>query len=233
MASGRLVGAGVPAVRSDPLSRQVAEAVRHMILVGQLLPGQVITQDQLAQMLGVSTMPVREALLRLSHEGFVESQRNRSFRVAHTSRRDVEDVYRTHAFLAGELAARAAARPEPDFIAELQRINEQWATADTSTLEDLNFQFHRAINLAADSPKLLHFLKNTIRFIPERFYALLPEWRASSERGHKQLTRALAKGDADAARKASERHVLEAGRLLIAHFTDTGYWSTPSTPATG
>jgi DNA-binding GntR family transcriptional regulator len=216
-----------PSVRSQPLSAQVTEAIRHMILVGQLSPGEVVTQDRLAELLSVSTMPVREALLRLSHEGFVESRPNRSFQVARTSREDIEDVYRTHAFLAGELTARAATRGDRSLVDELQVIQEAWPDADSDSLERLNWRFHRAINRAAASPKLLVFLRNTIRFIPEHFYVLLPEWRTLSGRGHRDIARAVARHDPDRARAIAERHVRDAGHLLIAHFDDTGYWSVP------
>lgn len=216
-----------PFVRSQPLSAQVAEAIRHMILVGQLAPGEVVTQDRLAELLSVSTMPVREALLRLSHEGFVEARPNRSFQVARTSREDIEDVYRTHAFLAGELTARAAGRGDAELIAELHAIDEAWPDADTDSLGRLNWQFHRAINHAAASPKLLLFLRNSIRFIPEHFYVLLPEWRDLSARGHRDIAKAIAGHDDQRARAAAEGHVRDAGRLLIAHFDDTGYWSVP------
>ncbi len=220
------IGPALP-VRSQPLSHQVAEAIRRMILVGQLLPGEILTQDRLADMLSVSTMPVREALLRLSHEGFVEARPNRSFQVARTSREDVEDVYRTHAFLAGELTARAADRGGPDLAVELKDLQQAWPDGDGASLERLNWRFHRAINRAAASAKLLVFLRNTIRFIPEQFYVLLPEWRDLSERGHRQIIGAVARRDASGARRAAAQHVEDAGRLLIAHFTDTGYWSAP------
>jgi DNA-binding GntR family transcriptional regulator len=209
------------------LSQQVAEAIRHMILVGRLAPGEVVTQDRLAELLSVSTMPVREALLRLSHEGFVEARPNRSFQVAHTSREDIEDVYRTHAFLAGELTARAARRGTPSLINDLQAIQKEWIAADTESLERLNWRFHRAINRAASSPKLLLFLRNTIRFIPEHFYVLLPEWRDLSSRGHCGIAKAITLHDPERARVVAERHVRDAGRLLVAHFDDTGYWSVP------
>ena len=217
-----------PLVRSQPLNQQVADAIRHMILVGQLQPGAVITQEQLAEMLSVSTMPVREALLRLMHEGFIEARRNRSFQVTRTSRQDIEDVYHTHAFLAGVLAARAAASADPELARELATVQSAWPAADPASLEELNWRFHRAINRAAASPKLLMFLRNTIRFIPEHFYVLLPEWRDLSERGHRQISKAIVRHDAEQARRAAERHVQDAGRLLIAHFADSGYWSPPS-----
>jgi DNA-binding GntR family transcriptional regulator len=223
----------VPQVRSQPLGRQVTDAIRHMILVGEVLPGQVVTQDRLAEALSVSTMPVREALQRLAQEGFVEAQPNRSFRIIRTSREDVEDVYRTHAFLAGELTARAATKGGPELAGELQDIHKQWRDADTPTLESLNWRFHRAINHAAQAPKLLLFLRNTIRFIPDQFYAVLPEWRTLSQRGHRDILRALQQQDADQARDAAERHVQDAGRLLIAHFTDMGYWTPPQEGTTG
>ena len=198
-----------------------------MILVGQLAPGEVVTQDRLAELLSVSTMPVREALLRLSHEGFVEARPNRSFQVARTSREDIEDVYRTHAYLAGELTARAARRGGASLVDELRAIESAWPSADTDSLERLNWRFHRLINHAAASPKLLLFLRNTIRFIPEHFYVLLPEWRDLSSRGHRDMARAIARHDPERARTTAERHVRDAGRLLIAHFDDTGFWSPP------
>jgi DNA-binding GntR family transcriptional regulator len=216
-----------PRVTRLPLSQQVADAIRSMILIGQLAPGEEVTQDQLADLVGVSTMPVREALLRLSHEGLVDAHHNRSFRVTRISKQDVEDVYRTHAFLAGELTARAAARGGDDLVAELDAIQTRWPTADSAGLEELNWSFHRAINKAAQSPKILLFLRNTIRFIPDHFYSLLPEWRAISDRGHRQLVRAIARQDPERARTAAERHVREAGQLLIEHFTESGHWSVP------
>jgi DNA-binding GntR family transcriptional regulator len=204
-----------------------------MILVGDLMPGEIVTQARLSQMLGVSSMPVREALLRLSHEGFIEARSSKPFRVSTTSRGDIEAIYRAQAMLAGELTALAAQRGGGgELVDELSLIVEQWSlTDDTALLEELNWRFHRAINHAAGSPKLLVLLRTAIAFIPEHFYTLLPEWRIMSEKGHREILRAIADRDTLAASKAASQHVTDASELLIRHFTDTGYWEKPPDPA--
>jgi DNA-binding FadR family transcriptional regulator len=73
-------------VRHLSMADQVTDTLRRMILTRELGPGRRITQADLASMLGVSTMPVREALLRLVSEGFVDTVSNRSFTVAATTR---------------------------------------------------------------------------------------------------------------------------------------------------
>jgi DNA-binding GntR family transcriptional regulator len=74
-----------------------------MILSRQLTPGLRVTQTELADMLGVSTMPIREALLRLGSEGLIISSANRSFEVAHPTEKGIRDVYWIHGVLAANL----------------------------------------------------------------------------------------------------------------------------------
>lgn len=236
MVNARTAGSGErgrsgarPRVRS--ISVQVTDTVRRMILMGELRPGAQVTQDRLAGELGVSTMPVREALLQLSHEGFISGGRGRSFRVARTTREDIADVYWMHATLAGELTARAAARLEPAELAQLTELHAQWTVAveayDEAALEATNFDFHRLINQAADSPKLLRVMRNTLRMIPEHFYAMMPDWAASSTGSHGAILRALKAGNPERARKEASRHVQESGVMLIEFFDEKGYWTSP------
>lgn len=213
------------------MSDQVTETLRSMILVGDLRSGDQVTQEKLADELGVSTMPVREALLRLSHEGFVQGGRGRSFRIAITTREDILDIYWVHSTLAGELTARACARMNEDDLKQVRDTHERWLvavqTANTVGLERENFEFHRLINQAADSPKLLMLLRNTLRLIPEHFYTVLPNWMSSSTEGHSQILSALAARDSDAARVAASQHVMEAGQMLVEYFDEQGFWNIP------
>lgn len=220
---------GRPKVRS--VSGQVTDTIRHMILMGDLRPGEHVTQDYLAKELGVSTMPVREALLQLSHEGFILSGRGRAFRVARTTRQDIADVYWMHSTLAGELTSRACANMDPETLGQLDEIHVQWVKSvrerDPAAMQEANFEFHRLINHVAASPKLLLLMRNTLRMIPERFYSMLPEWPASSTDYHKEILDALHAGDPDRAAVAASDHVLEAGRMLTKFFDEKGFWTAP------
>lgn len=215
-------------VTRKSITDQVCEAVREMILMGDLKPGQPVTQDGLAEALAVSTMPVREALQRLSYEGLVDSYPGRSYRVASYGRQDLEDIYWAHASLEAELTRRAALHHGDSLVPALEAIHAKWTAPDVAP-EDyftLNRDFHRLINRAADSPKLLVLLRNTLNFIPQHLYLGLPTWSDVSLPGHRSIIDAIAAGDGDKAAAAAREHVHETGDLLLAHFESLDYWKT-------
>jgi DNA-binding GntR family transcriptional regulator len=219
-------------LRWRKLADEVVATLRRMILVGELTPGARTTQDELARLLGVSTMPVREALLRLAAEGFVEASPSRSFTIVRTTQEDVRDIYWMHATLAGELTSRACVNADPELLGILRVLHERGREAqhsgDTAAAETANWAFHREINRAARAPKLSLMLRGSLRFIPEGFYGLLPEWSTASEEGHDQIITALESGDPEAARVAAQAHVHEAGALLASYFSHSGHWTRPS-----
>lgn len=219
-------------LRWRKLSDEVAATLRRMILVGELTPGSRVTQDALASRLGVSTMPVREALLRLAAEGFVEAAPNRSFTVVRTARSDIHDIYWMHAKLAGELTSRACAHADADLMQTLRKLSDRCQQAyeekNAAEMEAANWAFHRAINLAADAPKLLLMLRTSLRFIPDDFYARIPGWPEASSQGHGQIVTAFEQRDPEAARAAAEAHVHQAGTFLTAYFSGTGFWTRPA-----
>jgi DNA-binding GntR family transcriptional regulator len=217
------------------MPHDVVGALRRMILVGELPPGAQPTQDELAQRLGVSTMPVRKALLRLAVEGLIEVSPRRSFRVVQTTPDDIRDVYWIQARIAGELAHRAARLVDGDELAELAKAHDVFsdanATGRPTDLEAANWCFHRVVNRAAASPKLLLSLRTTLRFIPDDFYCLLPDWAPVSERGHRRILDALIAHDPGEARAAAEDHVREAADLLLSSFCAKGFWQAPTARA--
>ncbi len=218
----------VNALRSQhrSLADIVTSTLRDMILVGELEPGRRTTQDELARMLDVSTMPVREALLRLSAQGLIEASPNRSFRVARTTRKDVEDTYWQHAALAGELTRRASANRSSGMLSALQDAESSYEKAvATGHFEDMtaaNTEFHRIINRGADSPRLQFMLKVTLGFIPDGLYSEIPEWGTRSVHAHQMILSAMTAGYGDAAAQAASEHVREAGELLVALLEDRG-----------
>jgi len=215
------------------LGEETTRYLRDALLSGQYATGERMAVHQLADSLGVSTMPVREALLRLSYEGLIDNQRNRSFRVAEMTRQDLADVYWMYSLILGELTARAAERADTQLIHDLREIHAQWARlgneGDPVELQALNVQFHDLINDAAAAPKLLIMLRNNSRFIPEHmFAALVPGWSSASIRNHEAILDSLERRDPEGARRAVEEHVKEAGAMLTSLFDDAGYWSEPA-----
>ena len=189
---------------------------------GQLRPGTFIRQDRIAEELQLSGTPVREGLMALRGEGFVVLKPRRGFVVAPLSGRDIHDLFVAQALLAGELAARATDELDPAAIASLEEIdgdvNRAAANGDVAEVERLNHEFHRFINLRADSARLSWMLSVSVRFAPRRFYATIPGWAEASARDHEAVLSAFRAGDAEAARTAMRTHVEHAGVLLAQHF---------------
>jgi DNA-binding GntR family transcriptional regulator len=139
---------------------QVYAAVRSRILSGELEGGSRLRQNSLAEELGVSRTPLREALRRLSTEGLVELEPNRGASVA---RLDLDDML--HAWTARLTLEPAAARlaaevREPEALARMRAsIDRQRVPADVDTSFAVNREFHLALVAAAGNPHLSQFAR--------------------------------------------------------------------------
>ena len=91
-------------------SSGAADLIRQAIVEGRVLPGERLKEEELAQQLGISRTPVREALLILQTEGLVEASPNRGATVRSYELPDLEDMYELRALLEGNAALRAATR---------------------------------------------------------------------------------------------------------------------------
>jgi DNA-binding GntR family transcriptional regulator len=215
-------GAGRSRFPRQQLSDEVANYVRELIMSGHLRSGDFIRQEHIAEELDLSATPVREGLLSLKGEGFVQLKPRRGFVVAPLSAADVRDMFTAQALLAGELVDRAAARITDDELRDLQKVHEALgeaaAAGDGARVEELNHDFHRRINRIADAPRLAWMLSISTKFAPRRFFATIPGWFKASAQDHDAIMNALAKHDGERARAAMMRHMENAGQLLAANF---------------
>jgi DNA-binding GntR family transcriptional regulator len=203
------------------LSDEAAAYVRELVLTGQLRGGEFVRVDRIAEELEMSVTPVREGLLVLRGEGFLELAPRRGFVVADLTQDDVRDLFWVQARLAGELAARATAHLDAEQLAELESLQDKINTAlergDLDEVEQCNHAFHRTINLAARSPKMIWFLRTATRYVPNRFYHRVGGWPDASRHDHAGILDALQAKDAEAVRRAMEEHIVHAGELLVEH----------------
>jgi DNA-binding GntR family transcriptional regulator len=135
--------------------------VRDGILLGTYAAGSRLTEQEVVQASGVSRTPVREALRRLHAEGLVNFEPNRGAVVALFELEDAEEIFELRALLEPISARRAAERAPPATLAELRSLAER-QLAESMRREpghlvrigELNDQFHRLIQTAAESPRL-------------------------------------------------------------------------------
>ncbi|MDA3625339.1 GntR family transcriptional regulator [Saccharopolyspora sp. WRP15-2] len=137
--------------------------LRRSIVSGELSPGQPIRQDSIAQGLGVSRVPLREALKTLEAEGQVVYQPHRGYSVAELSLRDLLEVYRMRELLEAEAAAVATERfTDTDLarITDAQRDVEEAADSDDLVaMIAANRRFHFALLEPSGMPRLLRVVR--------------------------------------------------------------------------
>lgn len=226
-----VAGVRSTSVRPSPpdgrqLSANVASYVRDLIISGAVKAHAHLRTEHLAEQLGTSATPVREALLALQGEGFVRLEPNRGFRVVPLSRQDVLDLFDVQAYLAGELASRAAERLDRSLLAELEGLQERLDRAaslgDADEVEALNFAIHRVINTSAGATKLSWLLGTVVRYVPRRFFASIPGWQTASVEDHRAILQSLRTRNPRTARDSMRAHIRHAGDLLVAHLERCG-----------
>jgi DNA-binding GntR family transcriptional regulator len=199
-------------VISTTVRAQAANELRDRILTGRLRPGDRLDLDELTAEFGISRTPVREALLELSYEGLVAITPRSGMAVVGITPEDAIDNFAILAALAGKAAEMATARVTPAELAELRTL--AGAIEGSDDVVRANRHFHRALNQAARSPRLLTYLRQAVRVVPGNYFELFPEQEERSRREHAALLDAMGRGDGAAARRIMEDHVLTAGEAL-------------------
>jgi DNA-binding GntR family transcriptional regulator len=191
---------------------RAARELRDRILTGRLQPGTRLDLDEITQEFGTSRTPVREALLALSYEGLVTVTPRSGITVHGITPEDAVDNFAVLATLAGKAAEWATARMTTVELEHLHELADAVAQADD--IVAANWRFHRAVNLASGSRRLLVYLRQAVRVVPASYFELFPEQVRRSQAEHALMLEAMDGGDATAARTLTELHVLEAGAAL-------------------
>ena len=210
------------------LHHVVAEHLRAAILDGDFKPGQWLRQQHIAEEMGVSAMPVREALQQLASEGVVEHVPYRGTRVVSFSPQDVADLYAQRSFLESRAARAAADNITPEELAELRtlhaRMKGKLALHQLSTYANLNRRFHETIYAASRRDVLIRALDriwSTFPILMMSYYAQreaesLSEREAQDLEEHDQIIAALETCDSEGAERLMRQHIDENCKELVA-----------------
>jgi DNA-binding GntR family transcriptional regulator len=212
---------------------QVALYIRWLIFDGVLPPGSRVPQDEIAQQLGVSRIPVREALIALEREGWVTIELHRGAFINTLDEDDVRDHYELYGRVYGFAAQRAIARSSrSELVESLEEIVKKLSQAhEPDDFTQLALEFHRTVINAAHSHRIKVVIRAMSRLVPGDFFSLVPEAMAIERRGLPRITRALADADGDRAADEYLSMMKKVGEKVVAVFKARGLFDMPADDA--
>jgi DNA-binding GntR family transcriptional regulator len=202
-------------IKHRTLDSFVVDELRERISSGTLAAGTRIDQQALAEELGVSRMPVREALRRLSAEGFVELISHRGAIVAELSHDEIIEIYEMRGVLQGLAARLAVPHYTDEAIVEMREILAKLdATTDIAEWIELNSAFHQAIESPSEAEHVLALVERLTQLCAP-YLQISVRFLNAEETAvglHHAMMDAVLERDADALEQAVRAHLVESGR---------------------
>lgn len=204
-----------------PLREVIFNSLREAIIIGELRPGERLMEVQLAEKMGVSRTPVREAIRKLELEGLVDMIPRKGAHVAELSIKDIMDVLEVRASLDGLATSLAAERITDDELKELKHINGQFASYIEK--ENLNgsikkdVEFHDIIYRASRNDKLISIINN-LREQVQRFRVIyLKEYNNSKNliKEHNDIFEAVSSRSMENARNIAKTHIMNQESTIL------------------
>jgi DNA-binding GntR family transcriptional regulator len=202
-------------IRADSVVDLAYERIRSMLIAGEIPPGARLGQVELAEQLGISRTPVREALRRLTGEGLAEFVPNRGFRAASPSLADVLRRLEVRSLLEPGIARLAAARRSHDDLIRLQEsIAREEAATTRIAAHDASRDFHLLLAGATGNSDLVAMLGSLwIVEIGRRLLAARAtsaDWRKADVAEHRAILAAVGARDGELAARLMSEHIGEA-----------------------
>jgi DNA-binding GntR family transcriptional regulator len=206
-----------PKETRKPVRRRVYEHLKAEILTGRLSPEERLGEEHLAEILGVSRTPVREALHKLETEGLIQPGAKRGFIVSGDSREEVEDRFEIRAVLEGYALRIISARIGEEHLKRLEDLTD-WAEAalEANRMDevfDLNTRFHDTLHeLVADRERFFRLIvdmrKQVLRYRKETLQSR--EGARRTINGHRRIVLTLHLKDPDLCERTMREHIRQA-----------------------
>ena len=220
--------AGVPGESLDAnLRSSLLQRIRFGIVSGKTQPGEILSVPSLAKVWGVSTTPVREALLELSNAGLLEPLRNRGFRVCVPSANDLKDLFaiRVQLEVFAITLVKKVPQADKDTLIELaEQIGNAVETGNTMAYLVSDRLFHQRLADLAGNPRLTDMildLRDHMRLYGIESAAGL-ERQAASVPEHFQLVELVSAGKLEAATRLMKHHIVDWEPVFLAAIADAG-----------
>jgi DNA-binding GntR family transcriptional regulator len=205
-----------------------ATYIKRLIFDQELRAGDRVPQDEVAQALGISRIPVREALIALEREGWITIEMHRGAFVNDFDEQAVRDHYSLFGLVYGFAARRALARDDGALAPNLDGILAGLGPEDDPIKAGrVALAFHDAVITAARSPRIQTIMGAMSGLIPGNFFAVVPGSIPVERQGLTAIARAVRKGNGDTAAKEYEKMLRAHGDLVVALFQSRGFFTSP------
>jgi DNA-binding GntR family transcriptional regulator len=208
------------------LHDRVVMELRQAILSGRLKPGERLIEGHLADELGVSRNPVREAIRVLASEGLIEVTARRGAAVATMTEQEARETIEVRALLEGQNARLAARRQDGQIIKRIEAVLNKGTAAVASKrfeqLFDLNQRFHGELAAAGQNTVLGDLLQKLRERTAMLFAPMDPGRQARSWEEHAAILRAIIQGDERTAATLAAEHVMRAGMDFLVGLNTEG-----------
>lgn len=206
----------------ERLADVVYDAIRQSITDKTLAPGVRVTESGIAQQLGVSKTPVREALLRLRRIGVIEPDGVRGGRVVRPSRSAIREAYEVRealeVFAVRSVAERVSGTDLERICNAAARSLKCAEAGDQTGFREWDFAFHRAIAEAAANPRLEELIEDVFTLIGTLRQRDFPDsrWPVACARGHVGIADAISRRDVSGAEVAAREHIRQVEAYVLA-----------------
>lgn len=205
-----------------PLREVVYNTLREAILSGKLRSGERLMENQLAQKLGVSRTPIREALRMLGQENLVGIIPRKGAQVLEMSEKDVKDILEVRASLETLAVKLAAMRITDEELKSLKYVHQKFLksvdSAEFNEMADLDEEFHEIIFHASKNNKLIGIITNLKLQLYRYRLAYLKfneETRKLAASQHTKLIEAIENHDLEEAKLAASEHIESQSKIII------------------
>lgn len=204
-----------------PLREMVYEELKMQILTGGIIPGTRMMEVELAEEMGVSRTPIREAIRKLEKEGLVTIEPRRGAYASRISTEDMVEILEVRQDLEGLAAELAASRMSPEQMKELKSISENYNRAveegDMDSMIKHDTMFHRLIVDSCNNKILVHMVEQLQELVLRFRYIYYDNFRRAEHmpEEHQDIMTAIAGGDTKKAREAADVHICRLKQLVI------------------
>jgi DNA-binding GntR family transcriptional regulator len=210
---------------------QVVSHILNLILTGKLRSGDRVDRNEIAHGLGVSRVPIQEALIQLEHDGIVSTRYHRGAFVERFDEASVLEHHELDGLLNGVASARAATNPTPRILGQLDALMRSLRSArDLRAFVDIASEYRRTVNDEYAGPRLHATIRASQNLVPRMFWVTYRDSRDDMLPFYEEENSAIHRHDPEGARAACEGRSQRMAEMMLAELFRRRVFTAAETP---